>query len=54
MISEDTDTQVQLNCLRETIPLLLHAFFYQLLKAVEGILLCVVKKMLVGYTTLYV
>lgn len=54
MISVDTDTQVYLNCLRETIPFLLYAFFYQLLKSAEGILLRVVMKMLVCHTTVYV
>jgi len=48
------NTQVYLNYFRETIPPLLHAFFYQLLKSAEGVLLRVITKMLVGYTTVYV
>lgn len=54
MISVSSDTQVHLNCFWQTISFLLHDFFYLLLKSAEGILLCVVMKMLVGYRTVYV
>lgn len=54
MISVSSDTQVHLNCFWQTISFLFHDFFYLLLKSAEGILLCVVMKMLVGYRTVYV
>lgn len=54
MIPVDTDTQVHLNCLSETILLFLHALFCQLLKISEDILLPAVMKMLVGYTSVYI